>query len=353
MNAARPGLLLPACLLGLLACTPASEEIHQSEFHALGTRIELSLRAPEQDAQPAAEAVKRAFTAGHARWDGWGGGALGRVNLALTAGQSVPVPPELEPGLARALEYSRQSQGRFHPGVGVLTETWGFHRPPWPQTPPQPGAVAAAVARIPPPEAMTLEQGVLQVDRPGVRLDPGGFVKGLLLEEAREILLEAGIEHALINAGGDVAVLGDAGDRPWRLGILDPVTEGVLARVELDGSACLSTSGNYERGFTAGGQWFHHLLDPQLGYPAGNAAAATVLGEDCRDADATATALFVARAKEWPTVASRMGQTRVMRVASDGRVTMTGAMQEKIEFEDRSPEVRVHDPDHDSGETER
>lgn len=340
----REGLVAAALLSALAGCGDEPGEIHQEEFHALGTRVALSLRAPEGEAREAAEAVRRVFTTGHARWDGWGGGALGRMNLALAEGRQVPVPPELQAGLERALRYRRESGGRFHPGVGALTETWGFHRPPWPETPPEPGAVALARERVPPPGAMSLEDGLLRVDRPGVRLDPGGFVKGMLLEEGRRVLREAGIEHGLINAGGDVAILGDAGGRAWQLGILDPAGEGILARAELRGPACLSTSGNYERGFEAGGQWFHHLIDPHSGYPASSAAGATVLTGDCRDADASATALFVAGPDDWPAVAGELGRERVMRVAPDGRVTMTPGMAQVIEFEDREPEVAIREP---------
>ena len=60
-------------------------------------------------------------------------------------------------------------------------------------------------------------------------LDLGGVAKGYAMDEAVKALREAGIQHALINAGGSVYALGTRPDgEPWRVGIQDPVTARIL-----------------------------------------------------------------------------------------------------------------------------
>lgn len=332
-----PVLLL---LLACTACEPASRDTHDSHFYAVGTRVELTLRLTEQDFERAETAVREQFEEAHRGWDGWGGGALGRMNLALETADTAAVPPELEAGLARALELARLSDGQFHPGIGALTETWGFHRAPWPDLAPAPQAIEAARLRVPAADEIRLAGGVLTTDRPGVRIDSGGFAKGLILEAVRDELREQGVNHGLVNAGGDLAVLGDAGERPWRVGILDPRGDGVLARAEARDGECLVTSGDYERGFEAEGHWFHHLLDPATGYPARGTGSATVIAQDCALADVAATAIFVAGPGKWPETAGALGVEQVMVVADDGTAELSPAMAERLDFRDRQPETR-------------
>jgi thiamine biosynthesis lipoprotein len=125
--------------------------------------------------------------------------------------------------------------------------------------------------------------------------DPTGLVKGWAAEEALGLLAGAGIRSAMVNAGGDVAVMGSpeldaggtgaaAGVDVWRIGIAHPWRPGALACVAGVTSA-VATSGTYER---AG-----HLVDPSGRSPS-FAASATVTGENLWLCDAMATALAVA-----------------------------------------------------------
>jgi thiamine biosynthesis lipoprotein len=117
-------------------------------------------------------------------------------------------------------------------------------------------------------------------------VDPTGLAKGWIAERALEQLRRAGIEAAMVNAGGDVAAFGQPEPaRPWRIGIRDPRrAEPFVAVVELRGA--VATSGAYERG--------HHVLDPHSGRPADGLLSASVSGPDLALADALSTGLFAA-----------------------------------------------------------
>ncbi|MGO8877293.1 MAG: FAD:protein FMN transferase [Acidimicrobiales bacterium] len=116
-------------------------------------------------------------------------------------------------------------------------------------------------------------------------LDPTGLVKGWAVEQALGLLGGAGLEGAMVNAGGDVALLGHPpGGAGWRIGIRHPWRADALACV-IEAEGAVATSGCYERGA--------HLVDPRNGRPSQAAASATVIGPRLAFADALATALAV------------------------------------------------------------
>jgi FAD:protein FMN transferase len=118
-------------------------------------------------------------------------------------------------------------------------------------------------------------------------VDPTGLVKGWAAERAMDEFRAAGVDGALVNAGGDVVAIGrPAPGEPWRIGIRHPLAaDRLLLTLELDGPGAVATSGTYERG--------PHLIDPRSGRPAAELLSATVAGLDLSFADALATALYV------------------------------------------------------------
>jgi thiamine biosynthesis lipoprotein len=123
-------------------------------------------------------------------------------------------------------------------------------------------------------------------------VDPTGYVKGWAAQRALNILRDAGVPAALINAGGDAAAFGwPEAHRPWRLGVRDPHSVGgligIVALEPMPGErVALATSGTYERG--------PHLIDPRTGEPTtADVVSASVIGPDLGVADALATALAV------------------------------------------------------------
>jgi len=128
---------------------------------------------------------------------------------------------------------------------------------------------------------------------PEMKITLGGIAKGYVADEGLRALKEAGIKHALIDAGGDVVVMGGKpGGSKWEVALRDPEDETkILARFALDDGA-IATSGNYLRYFDPEAQ-VGHVVDPRTGYSAATASSATVIAPTCMVADAMATAVFV------------------------------------------------------------
>ena len=149
----------------------------------------------------------------------------------------------------------------------------------------------------------------------------------------------------MINAGGDIKVIGKHGDRPWHIGIRHPrKKDSVLAGIDLLPNESIFTSGDYERYFIYKGVRYHHIIDPRTGYPATKSMSVTVIHPNAALADAAATALFVAGPEEWHEIAQSMGIKYVLLVDAKGNVHMNPAMQKRISFIEKPDNIIISKP---------
>ncbi|MGW1023440.1 FAD:protein FMN transferase [Streptomyces sp. NPDC002577] len=152
-------------------------------------------------------------------------------------------------------------------------------------------------------------------------VDPTGLVKGWATERAAGRIAEAGVDGVSVNGGGDAQLYGAPGpDRPWRIGVADPLRPGGLAAVVSGtGQVAVASSGTAERG--------RHIVDPHTGLPAGtDLAAVTVVGPSLTWADAWATAAFaMGSERALPWLESLDGMEALLLLA-DGAVRYTDGL---------------------------
>ena len=196
--------------------------------------------------------------------------------------------------------------------------------------PPEEAAIARWRAGHQGVAGLTLDGDRLSATFP-VILDFGGIAKGSALARAARLLRAHGIENAIVNAGGDLIVLGTRGKRRWRAGIRDPRMPKVMRTVALEPGESIVTSGDYERFFSYRGKRYHHLLDPRTGYPVDGTASVTVIDEDPELADAAATALMVGGPSLYTELAARLGIRHALLITADGPVLLTPDMQRRLD----------------------
>lgn len=198
--------------------------------------------------------------------------------------------PEVVFVLARALAAAEASGGAFDPTVGPLVDLWDFGED---MVLPDHGAILEALGRVG-YRAVSVDTVASSVALPGgAAIDLDGIAKGHAVDSAIEALAAMGIESALVDAGGDIRLLGRgprAGE--WLVGIKHPRVEGLVGVLRLEGGS-VATSGDYQRCGFVGDDRYHHILNPRTGYPVRGVVSATVTCERCIDADALATAVFV------------------------------------------------------------
>ncbi len=270
----------------------------------------------------------------HNDWHAWQPGALGAINADLRAGRTAPITPGMAEILRRAQHAACASGGTFEPAIGGLVALWGFHSDRPEGAVPSHAQVSALQARRPRMADLEISDRAVTSSNPAVQIDLGGFGKGAALDAVAAMLRARGIEDAVLNAGGDVNVIGAHGRRPWRVAIRDPFAWGAVASIEMSPDETVYTSGNYERFFEHEGVRFSHILDPRTGHPVREIVSASVLHPSGAHADAAATALGVAGAADWPQIAADMGIRHAMLITDDGRVLASPEMAARLRFED-------------------
>jgi thiamine biosynthesis lipoprotein len=334
----RAGLMLALLLTACRPTGPDADTILRAELAAFGTRVEVSARGiDEQTFGRAVRRIDRLLQDTHRDWHAWKPGRLTDINRAIADGRPIRLAPAEVEIIERARRLERDSLGHFNPAIGALVELWGFHadtRPDGP--PPADHAIDALLAAAPSMQDVVITERRLESRNRAVQLDFGGYIKGVAVDRAVGILREAGIEHGIVNAGGDLRAIGRRGPRPWRAAVRHPDGDGgrLLATIDITDGEAVFTSGNYLRYRKDEGIRRGHLLDPRTGFPAGHVASVTVIADTGAHGDAAATAIAVADDRTWPAVAESMGIEHVMRVGADGSVTLTPAMRQRARFDD-------------------
>lgn len=332
-------------VLALLALAGCGESETKSSQYVFGTLVEITVRGvPKAEAEAAFAELAEGFRRMHTDWHAWKpGGELMRVNAACETGEPVRVSPFTLPLIADAKRYYALSDGLFNAAVGRIVGAWGFHadEPEQGRIPPF-DEIRALAARHPSMDDVAIAGDRVTCANPAVGLDFGGFAKGAAVDWALATLGTRGIPNAVVSAGGNVGTSGSHGDRPWRIGIRDPKSWGVIASVEATGGESVYTSGNYERFREHEGVRYSHIIDPRTGWPVAHVVSTTVIAGNGSLADAASTALTVAGVEDWPRIAKRMGVDQVLMLDDAGHLYATPKMAARLAFPDvAKPEVIV------------
>ena len=136
----------------------------------------------------------------------------------------------------------------------------------------------------------------LEQSRKEKSINLGGIAKGYATDKLCTILKKDGVNSALLSLGGNAYAIGKkpTGEN-WKIGIQSPKDADKIIGVISAENLAVITSGDYQRFFELNGMRYHHILDPQTGYPVNNGLhSVTIIGENAALCDALATATFVA-----------------------------------------------------------
>lgn len=260
----------------------------RSQFRAMGTTIEVLL--PASDLKRGEKLVKALFADWEQRLSRFlPESELSRLNRM--AGTPIIASRLLYTVLDRALAAAEMTDGMYDPTLLYQLMQVGYDRTfdevqakqPDGGYAPRRGGRWRKIERIPALRMVTLPEGV------GV--DFGGIAKGMAVDAALEQLRIEGIQPALVNAGGDLAVLGvPAQEGQWPLEVQGKNCSWVIPFIR----GALATSGVDRRRWMQGSQVRHHLLDPRTGLPAQNGLwSVTVATDRCEQAEVAAKVAFL------------------------------------------------------------
>lgn len=217
---------------------------------------------------------------------------LAVLNAEYKAGEDYKVSDELADIIGRTLQISAEGDDKLDITIRPLAEVWGIEEGK--SAIPDKADIDAALKKID-VSKVSVNGNFVNISESGMMLDLGAVGKGYGCDLAAGYLRDSDALGACIALGGSIVVYGSKPDGEcWKVGVKDPRnSEGtVLGTVSIPAgeTAFISTSGDYEKYFMVDGKRYHHILDPDTGYPAWtHTIAATVVCDDGLTSDALST----------------------------------------------------------------
>lgn len=303
---------LAACLIA--ACYPfgsGSVEVRTLWGYAIGTSYTIRVVTTERQAKKLDSDIRSALNRINDSMSTYlPRSELSRFNDA-PVGEWVRLSDDFYRVLALSMEIADTSNGAFDPTIGPLVDLWGFG--PIPRTDRRPSddqiqAVRQEVGY----QAIELDEARQSARKLEPRsLDLSAIAKGHATDLAADIIEEAGIEHYLVEIGGELRINGQKPDgTKWRVAIETPDSRQGFYRILELSSGAMATSGDYRNFFEEEGVRYSHTIDPTTGAPISNSlASVTVLADSSALADAYATVFTVLGAEKSLLLADKLNMS--------------------------------------------
>ena len=242
----------------------------------------------------------------------------------------VQVPDEIYSLIESTVVMAEETEGLFNPAIGPLTALWG---------------IGTENAHIPSDDEIASvlplldwrsiifndEERSVFLKEKGMSLDLGAVGKGWAADMVQGYLESLSIEHAIVNLGGNILLVGGKEDGSgWNVGIKDPEnTSSVFMRLSIEDGTVI-TSGGYQRYIEKDGVIYHHILDSRTGYPfTTDILSATVINPSGTLGDMLSTVLFAAGSEKAEAIASQHGVRAILKL-EDGRIIDTDSTEGEI-----------------------
>jgi len=309
-------LVIVLFLIGFFIARNSSDEevktIKRTKI-LLGTVVEIQVR--DADEQNAEDAITKAFTEVKRIDDLFT--TYNEASLVWKINNSTDtiifIDSEIYNLMVLCDSITKLSNGGFDVSLDNLTKVWGFNTDN-PQIPTK-AEIDSALLNSGWQNIILLGDNKT-IKKGKVEFNFGAVAKGYAVDKAIDVLKKLGINEALINAGGEISVIGNN----WIVGIQHPrETNSIIKKIKLDGFT-VATSGDYEQYFAVDGNRYHHMLDPKTGYPSKGLQSVTIINKSNSIADALATAVFVMGKENGTKLIETLDDTEAMIIDDKGKI---------------------------------
>lgn len=232
------------------------------------------------------------------------------------------VSNELLEVIIESIKFSKLTKGAFDITISPVFKCWKFSKED-PQIP-SPEIIKEAKKKVGYQNIKVDLKNRKIVLEKGATLDLGGVAKGFVVKKACLKLREMGISCALVNAGGNIQVIGSYFDMPWKIGIQDPRDKEKIKKVIKIIDKGVATSGDYEKYFILNGKRYHHILDPQTGYPTKSCISVTIIAPDAFWADILSTGVFVLGPGKGLELVEKLNEVECYIITTNGEYASSG-----------------------------
>lgn len=251
--------------------------------------------------------------------------------LAKAAGKEwVEISPETEEVLTLAQKYHAISQGLFDVTAGPLIDLWGIrngegHYPT--------EAELASTLPLLDANALQIQDGKAYLAKEGMKANLGAIAKGYIADQVKKLLEEEGVKHAVLDLGRNILLIGGKTDKDdFLIGVQDPnKPDGEIVATLSVQDCSIVTSGVYERFFVYDGQRYHHILDPNTGYPVENTVSSvTILSQVSADGDALSTTCLLLGEEKGMELIEGLNGVEALFILDDGTMRQTSGFSDYL-----------------------
>lgn len=232
----------------------------------------------------------------------------------------IKVDKELFDLTARALEYSKISNGAFDISIAAMDRIWKFD-----------GSMNSL------PDSISIEKSIenvgyqyIQLDsiqstifltKKGMKIGFGSIGKGYAADKTKDLLQKQGVKAGMINASGDIATWGTLPQgKPWKIGVNNPFKRRAIAKILHLKNKAVATSGSYEKFAEIHGIRYSHIINPKTGFPSQGLTSVTITGPSTEFANFISTTMMVLGKKEGIKLIKKFPLYEYLLITDDGKV---------------------------------
>lgn len=309
--------ILLISLFILSSCSTKKSEYLKIAGYAQGTTYHITYEnSNQEDYTSAIDSILKAFDKSLSIYDSTS--IISRINNNDPTAEADQWFIDVFKASARINEISK---GAFDITVGPVVSAWGFGNGPIAK---HDSAYIDSLLQFVGMDKVKLEGRKVIKQFPGVKIDVNAIAQGYSVDVVCDFFKEKGIKNYLVEIGGEVRGKGtNAKNAYWHIGIDKPKDGNITPGEELQAiisinDMALATSGNYRKFFVEQGVKYAHTIDPKTGFPARNTLlSATVVCDNCTDADGYATSFMVLGLEKSKEMLSRLKNVEVYFVYSN------------------------------------
>ncbi len=217
---------------------------------------------------------------------------LSRFNQ-LPANTVFEMSEDLHQVMSAALQLSEQSNGAFDVTINPLVRLWGFGSDGKISDLPDADLVDTTLRSVG-WDALLMDGDDLLKLRTTIEVDLSAIAKGFAIDKVAGQLESYGLQHWLIDIGGELKASGRNGERAWQVAVEKPSQTGGVELILPLRDKAIATSGDYRNIIRIDDRIFSHAINPKTGYPVEHMlASVSVLHESAMQADAIATTILI------------------------------------------------------------
>ena len=259
---------------------------------------------------------------------------LSRINQNASE-NDYPISEEVYNLLKISIQYSKITKGAFDITIGAIQDLWNFDDED--SQIPSSKSILPLLPLVGFKNIMLKKNFHVRLKKNGMKLDLGAIAKGYAVNQGIEILKNNNINNAILNGGGDLKCIGEKKQgSPWKIGVRHPRKPSSIIATLKGNNQSIATSGDYQNFFVKNKVRYHHLLNPETGWPAIGMQSATIISDDAMLADVMATAVFVMGPERGIAFIESQKHLEGFLIDSNGNKIISTGLKNKIQFNENN-----------------